>query len=111
MHASSPAWQAAPGPYAYQLRFLEEELARAEAAHARLPAAAKKADAVTDDPGTNTARGLFLCLVKVGQWTNVTPRVDQQEAYAGKLVGKPGSSKLSHPLSTTILSGKSQNFV
>src|SRR5204863_1134779 len=39
--------------------------------------------------GAIAASILFLCLVKVGQWTNVTPRVDQQEAYAGKLVGKP----------------------
>jgi hypothetical protein len=51
-------------PYAYQARFLKEELERAEAAYALLPAAAKKADDVTNDPDTNTARGLFACLVK-----------------------------------------------
>jgi hypothetical protein len=66
VRSKAPAHPSRPPdrPFVYQIRFLEEELGRAEAAYARLSAAAKKADAVTNDPDTNTARGLFLCLVK-----------------------------------------------
>ena len=51
-------------PFDYQARFLTEEVDRAEAAYARLPAAAKAADAATGDRAANAARGLFTCLVK-----------------------------------------------
>lgn len=48
----------------YQTRFLDEELARAEAAYARLPAAAKSATGATTDPAVNAARGRYVGLVK-----------------------------------------------